>query len=169
MERSMGPRVGDGGRARAVRGMVGRRAKTAGPAPHGGRKSLAGPPSVGYGPFCRPTPSRGTPMLRRLAAPALALLLVPLSLPRADDAPKGDKDLEGDWELTSLIRNGDQEDIGRTPLKLAAKDGVLTTNEAGVVHKATYKTDPGKSPRTIDLTPQDGDDKGKVVLGLYDV
>ena len=33
--------------------------------------------------------------------------------------------------------------------------------------KVKFKLDPGKSPRAIDLIPQDGPDKGKTIYGIY--
>jgi uncharacterized protein (TIGR03067 family) len=33
--------------------------------------------------------------------------------------------------------------------------------------EATYKIDPSQKPKTIDLTPQDGSEKGKLIKGIY--
>ena len=34
-------------------------------------------------------------------------------------------------------------------------------------HKGTFKIDPSKKPKQIDVTPGDGPETGKVLLGIY--
>jgi uncharacterized protein (TIGR03067 family) len=106
-----------------------------------------------------------------LTAPALCLLLAPALL-RADDAPKvQDKDLEGDWQLKSITHDGKEEPPGADE----ANDTLTFHGDSAVhkgkdaTHKATFTVDASKTPKTIDMTAEDGPDKGKVARGVYEV
>jgi hypothetical protein len=68
-------------------------------------------------------------MLRRTLRVSLAIALFMPILLRADDAPKGDKDLEGDWELVSHVYDG--KDSPPAPVK----DTVLTFKGDGLTTK----------------------------------
>jgi uncharacterized protein (TIGR03067 family) len=105
---------------------------------------------------------------RALAATALAvLLLLPAAFLRADDPPPAaDKDLEGEWDVTAGFRNGkDTPPLER--LVYTFRGGVLSGDEKP--GKYAVRADAAKTPRAIDLTPQDGPDKGKPSLGIYEV
>jgi uncharacterized protein (TIGR03067 family) len=109
-------------------------------------------------------------MLRRTLTASLAIALFMPILLRADDAPKGDKDLEGDWVLVSHVYDGKESPPA------AVKDTVLTfqgdgaiTNTGGGLEKAAVKADPTRSPKEIDVTPKEGRDKGKTFAGVYEV
>ena len=104
------------------------------------------------------------------------LLLLALLLPallRADDAPNNaDKDLEGDWELKSVIRDGQKQfrtlDKGG-PLFAMFRGDSLSFNTDVEIRKVTIKVDASKTPKTIDLIPDDGPQKGKTMKGIYEV
>ncbi len=51
--------------------------------------------------------------------------------------------------------------------QLVIEGGRLGIKPDGEGRKTTFTVDPGKTPRTIDLTPLDGDRKGTIVPGIY--
>lgn len=102
---------------------------------------------------------------------ASVLILIPVAPAVLAEEPKGDKDLDGEWQLKSLTENGEQQAAGsgRNAVTATVKGEAVNVNEGGTVHKSTCKADPSKTPRQLDFTPQDGDDKGKSVLAIYEV
>ena len=110
-------------------------------------------------------------MLRRtLTATALALLpFLPAALLRADDAPKGDKDLDGSWELVSTVRDGKEMPPQDKKFVLTIKGESVTVKVGEDSHEATIKADPSKTPKALDLTFGDGPQKGKTAKAIYEV
>ena len=112
-------------------------------------------------------------MLRRTwTLPALTVLLALPLLLRADAVRAADPDLEGDWEVQSGQRDG--EDLPMPPadkgkVVMTFKGDVLTAKIADVTHTADAKSDPSMKTHTIDLTPKDGPEKGKPSAGIYDI
>jgi len=107
--------------------------------------------------------------LRTLIALPLALSM----LGGDKDAPRPqDKDYEGEWELVSSIKNGE-----KLPKPRQGKKIVLTHDNGDYTVKigddlvavGTYKLDPMKKPRAQDLMPGVGPNKGKTLLGIYEV
>ncbi len=111
-------------------------------------------------------------LLRFFTAFALAAQLILPARLRADDAPKVlDKNLEGVWEGVSAVRGG--KDLGPPPggkfIMTIKGDGVAVEFAKEETHSAKLKIDSTKTPPTFDLTYDDGPDKGKTSLGLYEV
>ena len=108
---------------------------------------------------------------RTTTACALAVLLIlPAALIRADDAPKGDKDLDGDWEMVSAVRGGQplpQPEAGKPVLTIKGDTATLKLGDK--MSKATIKVDASKTPKTIDITAVEGDAAGMTMLGIYEV
>jgi|ERR1019366_2597633 uncharacterized protein (TIGR03067 family) len=90
----------------------------------------------------------------------------------ADDAKK----LQGDWTLTELVVGGaklpDKEIAG---MKFVFAGDKLTisppTADTGVVDKRsfTFKLDPVKQPARVEVTALDGEHKGVVSPGIYEI
>jgi uncharacterized protein (TIGR03067 family) len=107
---------------------------------------------------------------RTLTALAIGLLL-PAALLFADDKDKK-KDidaLQGTWKV-EIFKNGGQaapeDDIKE--LKFIIKDNKYTLAKEGEeIETGTFKLDPEKKVKTIDLEIQSGQDKGKKQLGIY--
>lgn len=92
------------------------------------------------------------------------------------DAPKGDgaqelAKLKGSWTVTSYER-----EARKLPEEQAKAIKVSFTDDkfnllAGIGFtggkEAAVKIDPAKKPKTIDLTPADGRNKGKTFEGIY--
>jgi uncharacterized protein (TIGR03067 family) len=85
---------------------------------------------------------------------------------------KKDEDLlQGQWQAISVEHNGKKapaKEIAHWNLmvardKMTARDGEMLLDES------TFHLDPAATPRSIDLMLTDGPDKGKAVLGIYQV
>ncbi len=112
-------------------------------------------------------------MLRRTLTVGLALalsLLVPL---RAADAPKIDKELEGDWEPLCAVLNGSERpkpppDVGG--VMSVHGDCLVWTVGSRVVMKCRLNVGESMSTKTVDFTWMlDDPDKGTKSLGVYEL
>ena len=108
---------------------------------------------------------------RSLTATALALLFVlPAALLRADEPTKGDKDLDGTWEAVSALRDGkEQPQPPGDKIVVTIKGNSLTFKIGDESHTATITVDASQTPKAIDLTPDDGPQKGKTMKAIYEV
>ena len=86
------------------------------------------------------------------------------------------KTLQGTWEVAELIVGGAKvpaKDV--QGMKFIFKGQILTilppTADTGVVEKRTFtfKLDPKQKPAAVDLTSLDGDNKGVVSPGIYEI
>ena len=68
---------------------------------------------IGYLRRVAPSPPRVRTMPRLLTACSLTALLILPALLRADDPPKGDKDLEGTWEVVSVAGDSGEPEAPR--------------------------------------------------------
>jgi uncharacterized protein (TIGR03067 family) len=112
-------------------------------------------------------------MIRSLV-PGLVAALTILVAARADDPdpepPVRDRAIlmRGSWELSAIEIGGMKMNIGALGAKGSMtmtfeKDG-LTSTSMGMTKKGTWKIDPRKNPRTIDLTDKSDN---KTTLGIY--
>jgi uncharacterized protein (TIGR03067 family) len=81
--------------------------------------------------------------------------------------------LTGTFQLVSGIIDGKEvpEDV-RRQTKLVTDMNKFTVSdggEAGTSAAGTFKIDPAKSPKTADSLQATGPDKGKTVLGIYEI
>lgn len=101
--------------------------------------------------------------MRRLAILPLAVILIAWPA-RGDDPKADDKAAQGTWELTEAELGG---------MKLTLKDVVLTledgkyTLKAESLDKGTYTLNAAKKPKEVDIKGTDGPNKGKTILGIY--
>ncbi|HKB05456.1 MAG TPA: TIGR03067 domain-containing protein [Gemmataceae bacterium] len=84
------------------------------------------------------------------------------------------KDLEGSYTPVSMTRAGDAApDEFRKSLAFVIKGDTFTVrfdkDGKGKDHAATIVLDPGQKPTAIDMTPKDGPDAGKPMLGIIKV
>jgi uncharacterized protein (TIGR03067 family) len=91
-----------------------------------------------------------------------------------EDAVKKDlAALKGVWAVVSAEKDGKK--LGSDQFKdvTVTYDGagkILAERDGKVLFAATFKIDPTKKPKTIDATQtSDGDTKGKVLLGIYEL
>ena len=90
-----------------------------------------------------------------------------------DEAIKKDrKQIEGTWRIVSLEVNGnktDDEDAKKFTV-VNGPDGTWSLRSEGMeVCKGTNSFDPTQKPKTIDFTPTEGEGKGNVYLGIYEL
>lgn len=81
-------------------------------------------------------------------------------------------DPEGTWTSSSITDRGKQVRAvaGYESIVSLKKDGTYTeTIHNQVVEEGTYKTNPSKSPKEIDMEVTKGPDKGKKKLGIYEL
>jgi uncharacterized protein (TIGR03067 family) len=108
-----------------------------------------------------------TTLLITLAASAI-------SLARAEDNEAAKKDmaaLQGEWSMVSGIADGQAIDDGmRKQMKRICKgDELSVTLGEQVIMKAKIALDPFGKPKTIDYDVTDGPNKGKKLLGIYEL
>jgi len=90
-----------------------------------------------------------------------------------NDAVKKDVDaLQGTWALVSLEVNGEKATKGdiKKERKMVV-EGKMFSSTVDDKHsfKGTYKLDPGKKPKAVDVQVTEGDFKGKTLLGIYEI
>ena len=107
--------------------------------------------------------------MRRAVSLAVALLLTTGLAAQAPKPPAPGatmKAAQGTWVVTTF--NGQPAGEGSLSLTITGEKYAQslngTVNERGLI-----KIDAAKKPMTVDLTIQEGDDAGKVQLGLIDV
>src|SRR5437588_8738547 len=98
------------------------------------------------------------------------VLMVPGS--RAAD-PNEDKDkLKGAWTLVGVEEGGERVQIKENTdrsMKLLFAGNKFTAERKDKRNELTYKLNGASKPKTIDLTPVTGFDKGKTYLGIYEL
>lgn len=102
-------------------------------------------------------------MRRRVLLTLVVGLLV--AADEKDDI-KAEKDkLKGDWTLTSLQADGKDAKEEAATFTFAADQ--LTVAFKDSKQAAAYRIDPAAQPKAIDITPDEGPDKGKTLKGIY--
>jgi uncharacterized protein (TIGR03067 family) len=90
---------------------------------------------------------------------------------RDDDVKKEYKKTDGTWAVTTFTMDGNntpEEEVKKFRLVLDGEKYTLK-QEDNVVSKGTAKIDPSKKPKTIDITPTEGDGQGTAMLGIYEI
>jgi RNA polymerase sigma factor (sigma-70 family) len=78
--------------------------------------------------------------------------------------------MQGTWAAVSIERGGRKAPGGQIKgFTVAIKGNRLTFNPDTENRASTFTLDPSKSPREIDLVPQDGPAKGQTVPGIYEL
>jgi uncharacterized protein (TIGR03067 family) len=111
------------------------------------------------------------------AYPTFVLILLSLCVPSlllADDAPKEDKGLEGEWELKTLVNNG--KDLRKEfskgtdkKMRLIFKDDSLTIKVDSIESTKKVLIDSGKTPKTLDFIAKDDEGNEHSTLAIYEV
>jgi uncharacterized protein (TIGR03067 family) len=104
--------------------------------------------------------------MRRALFVAMLVGLVAGADGKKDDAKADQERLKGTWTIVSIERDGkaNENAVGG---KVTFDGDTMTFKVKDNEHKGTFKLDPTKKPRQIDLTPGDGPEKDKVVEGIY--
>jgi uncharacterized protein (TIGR03067 family) len=112
--------------------------------------------------------------MRSLIMPLCALAFCFGTVTRADD--KGDlekefKKFHGVWTFDSVEASGKKAsaDQFKDATVTFAGDKFTVKNGNEVFQAGTQKLDPSKSPKTIDAMITEGQNKGAVMLGIYEI
>lgn len=98
-----------------------------------------------------------------------ALLAVTLAVfsARADDARDDLKALQGTWELVYFEGDGKEVKVRNgTKAIITGHKSVIKVGDK-VIAAGTFKLDPRKKPKAVDMTYTQGRDKGKTFKGIY--
>jgi uncharacterized protein (TIGR03067 family) len=100
----------------------------------------------------------------------LAGLVLVATVRAGEDAAKEElKKLNGTWIVVALEKDGEKQ-VKELKLQLTLKDGDYTVKIDGkVIDTGTAKVDPTKKPKTVDIVPSQGENKGKAIQGIYEV
>jgi uncharacterized protein (TIGR03067 family) len=87
------------------------------------------------------------------------------------DLEKEAKKFQGAWTIESSEAGGKELPAGELKGLIVIFEGDKHTVKKGdeVIQVGTQKLDPSKSPKTIDVTMAEGPNKGKVMLGIYEI
>ena len=112
--------------------------------------------------------------MRVVLGTLLAGLVLVATVRAGEDAAKKElKKLNGTWIAIALERDGEnlgEKQVKELKLQLTLKDGDYTVKIDGkVIDTGTAKVDPTKKPKTVDIFPSQGEDKGKTIQGIYEV
>jgi uncharacterized protein (TIGR03067 family) len=102
---------------------------------------------------------------------ALAFLGTPFALAAADDAAvrRELKALEGNWKVVAAVDGGRKFPPDRLPPVsfVLRADGTATVRMGAGESKVTFRIDPSKNPKTMDIVHQSGPGKGKKQFAIY--
>src|ERR1700687_5445857 len=109
--------------------------------------------------------------MKRTILLVFAAVLLIAADDKKDEAVKKDLEkLQGDWSMVSSERNAVKlADEQVKEYTRTIKDGQITVFVSGkAVVEATFKIDPTKKPKTVDVTYTSGDNKDKTMPGIYE-
>ena len=106
--------------------------------------------------------------MKRFAIVGGILLSGMLGVLNADE--KDLKELEGSYSVTTLEKGGKPAEKEKTQtVKVTFKGDNLIIAIEGVEKKAKIKIDTSKQPWTMDISPTDVDEKGRIFPGIYKI
>ena len=118
-------------------------------------------------------------MRRHAAMPLVVALFLAAAVPLAaagdakEEAIKKDRmKYEGVWQVVSLEIDGnktDEQDAKKITVVNEADGKWRLEVDGKVIARGMSEIDPTMKPKAIDLTGTEGDDKGKTVLGIYEI
>jgi RNA polymerase sigma factor (sigma-70 family) len=77
-------------------------------------------------------------------------------------------DLEGEWVVVAMEGDGEEATADDVKgMKWVVKGNEITASQPGLTGKMSFKLDPKKTPKEIDVTALDGDLKGTTSPGIY--
>jgi uncharacterized protein (TIGR03067 family) len=96
------------------------------------------------------------------------LLMLGAAAPVKDDANNDADRLQGSWTMVLVFINGEELSAGQARTgQLVIEDNQYRARLGANSSTSTFKIDASKTPKEIDLTYTDGDQKGKTVKGIY--
>jgi uncharacterized protein (TIGR03067 family) len=114
----------------------------------------------------------GSATVQTITSIAVWAILAAAAASPAGDAKKELDLLQGDWKVESAQestgKNGSEDDIKALLVRFKG-DNMKITLRGELVAEHKIKIDAAKSPKSIDLTPPEGPDKGKTEPGIYKI
>jgi uncharacterized protein (TIGR03067 family) len=110
--------------------------------------------------------------------PARASILLGLAIAfphataRGEDKGNDSEKLAGTWVCVSGTNSGkviSEATIKKLRLSITKEGGYKTERDKDVLFDSTYKLDPAKKPRHIDLIGTEGENKGKAAPEIYTI
>ena len=101
---------------------------------------------------------------------ALGSLMIAAAATADDGNQQEVSKLAGTWTCTAATNDGKplpEETVKSLKLTLTEAGGYKTELAGQVLFDSTFKIDPGKQPRQIDMIATEGENKGKAGLGIY--
>ena len=103
---------------------------------------------------------------------AFGVVLLFLAVPAAgQDAKKDVETIQGTWDLVAFVINGRDRLEDKIEIQMTFKDDkmvlIFAQDKKEERHELTFKLDPTRKPKTIDVTALEGPYKGKTVGGIY--
>ena len=100
---------------------------------------------------------------------SLSLAVAIVQSPGADDLRAEVARHQGVWAVTSFVREGKETppEIAHSIVRVVEGDHVVWKREGKPFAGTTVTLDPTKTPHTIDVVPDGGRARGKVVPGIY--
>ena len=79
--------------------------------------------------------------------------------------------IQGSWKLVGIERDGQNLPLAaeKEGLLVISGDQFTLTTNGQVAEKGTFKLNPSANPKALDMTPQEGPDKGKTMLAIYEL
>jgi uncharacterized protein (TIGR03067 family) len=90
--------------------------------------------------------------------------------PKEDAVKKELKALDGTWEITSVLKDGKEMPIPPGAAQVVISGGKYREIVDGKeMESGTFTVDPGKTPKAMDISILEGNDKGKKQLAIYEL
>jgi uncharacterized protein (TIGR03067 family) len=107
-------------------------------------------------------------LCRALCVFAVCCFALLIALANNTSASEANDDLQGAWQAVDGEVNGKKLPADQVDeLQVVIKADKLEIKPDGEGRKTTFKLDSNGTPKTIDLTPLDGNRKGTIVPGIY--
>jgi uncharacterized protein (TIGR03067 family) len=104
---------------------------------------------------------------------AIVVLILPVAALVADEKEDGKKELKrltGTWKGVSAVIDGKELSKEEAEaMRLVVKGESYTFDNGKDKIEGTHQVDPSVEPKTIDAVRKSGPDKGKTLLGIYEL
>jgi uncharacterized protein (TIGR03067 family) len=108
--------------------------------------------------------------LKALAGFAAVLLVAAPGCPDGGSAGQDLERLQGAWGLVRMVVDGKEvtDREVKTSYRLTFEGGRYAMQIAGRVQtKGEYRIDAAREPKVMDITPSEGEDRGRTQLGIF--
>jgi uncharacterized protein (TIGR03067 family) len=104
--------------------------------------------------------------MKPLVGLTVCLLLVGAETKDTAQGKKAAESLAGAWKVSAAVVNGAEFEDAKE-WKFTFKGEMLTRKSADGEETYSFKLDPSKKPAEVNFVPDQGDNKGKTLKGIY--